>query len=57
MASAQREPDGDAKNSRESTLPAPAADFPATDTAAEPDPPGVTVDPRISPDDLPYFFL
>jgi hypothetical protein len=55
--SAQRGADIEANSARESPAAETATDFPAKDTAAESDPAGVTVDPRISPDDLPYFFL
>jgi hypothetical protein len=56
LASSQRAENVDENSSRESAVP----DVPGSsgnDKTGEADTPGVTGDSRISPDDLPYFFL
>ena len=55
-ASAHRDADADASSSRDSTVSEAATEFSGKDKAGEAEPP-MTGDPRISPDDLPYFFL
>jgi hypothetical protein len=56
-ALAQRGADPDANRSREATVTDVPTELPGNDTAGEPDSTGATGGSRISPDDLPYFFL
>lgn len=51
------EGDTDASNSKESAVPDALPDFSGKDKTGEANPADVTGDSRISPDDLPYFFL